>query len=176
MILVGPAGERLIGIGELVGVHGVRGQARFHPFNPDSSVLDSVREVFLVAKNETPRAGRLQDARPHGRVWLLTIEGVDSIDAANALRGTTIAVRESELPELEPGEFYWYQLLGLDVVDTEGRSIGSVSEILATPGSDVLVVIRDGKESMIPMVDGMIVEVDVGRRRIVVEPIAGLVD
>lgn len=176
MILVGPGGERLVGIGELVGVHGVRGQARLHPFNPDSSVLGSVHEVFLVPRNGSPRPGRLEQARPHGRVWLLSIDGVDSIDAANALRGTTVAVRESELPTLERGEFYWYQLVGLEVVDTKGGSLGSVSEILSTPGSDVLVASRDGKESMIPMVDGMIVEIDLARRRIVVEPIDGLVD
>ena len=176
MTLVGPDGERLVAIGELVGVHGVRGEARLRPFNPDSSVLGSVDEVFLARGDEPPRLCRVEQVRPHGRVWLLWVEGIRSIDAANALRGTTVAVRESELPALGPGEFYWYELVGLEVVDTEGRSIGSVSEILSTPGSDVLVAIRDGKESMIPMVDGLIVQVDLEHHRIIVEPIAGLVE
>lgn len=176
MTLVGPAGEHLVAIGELVGVHGVRGEARFRPFNPDSSVLGSVDRVFLLPNGEPPRPRRLERVRPHGRVWLLAIEGVDSLDAANALRGIAVAVCESELPTLERGEFYWYQLVGLEVVDTAGSLMGTVSEILPTRGSDVLVVKRDGKESMIPMVDRLIVEVDLAQRRIVVEPTAGLVE
>ncbi len=176
MILEGPDGERLVPIGELVGVHGVRGEARLRPYNPDSAVLASVDEIFVTRGGEPPRRVSLEHARAHGRVWLLAIDGVGSIDAANALRGSTVAVRESELPALEPGEFYFYKLVGLAVVDRQGRSLGAVSEIVSTPGSDVLVAVRDGKETMIPMVDDMIVEVDLESRKIVVEPIDGLVD
>lgn len=174
MILSGPDGERLVPIGELVGVHGVRGESRLRPFNPDSAVLANVDDVFLV-RGGIARRHALEHARPHARVWLLAIEGVDSIGAADALRGATVAVRESDLPALEPGEFYWYQLVGLEVVDTSGRPLGAVSEIVSTPGSDVLVAVHDGKECMIPMVDSMVVRVDLDRRQIVVEPVDGLV-
>ncbi len=176
MMLLGPAGERLIAVGKLAGAHGIRGEARLRLFNPQSSLLAEVREIFLTRGADPPRPAKLESARPHGGVWLVVIDGVASPEAARALSGTQVAVRESALPGLGSGEFYCYQLVGLEVVDDAGGPLGTVSEVFSTAANDVLVVTSPGRERLIPMIDRVVGEVDFDRRRIVVHRIEGLTD
>lgn len=173
---IGPDGERLLPVGELVGVHGIRGELRMRPFNADSTLVDEVEDLFLVDANGGSRSVRAERSRPHGTVWLLALEGVTTPERARALVGSRIAVRERELPELEPGQFYCFQLVGLDVVDAAGGALGKVAEVLSNPGNDVLVVRDARKERLFPMVDAVVRSVDVASRRIVVDPIDGLLD
>jgi 16S rRNA processing protein RimM len=175
-VVLGPDGERLVAIGELVGAHGVRGEARLRPFNPDSSVLGGVSEVFLLDSEAATRRLRLEHARPHGGVWLVTLEGLSTPEAARALQGSRLAVRERELPGLPTGQFYCYQLVGLEVFDDSGTRLGRVSEVLSTSGNDVLVVQGSGRERLIPMIDRTVREIDLEARRIVVHPLEGSLD
>jgi 16S rRNA processing protein RimM len=175
--LTAPDGEPLVAIGELVGVHGIRGEMRMRPFNADSTVLDDVDDVFLVGPDAKARLARSLRARPHGNVWLITLEGVTTPERGRELVGTRIAVREADLPDLEPGQFYCYQLVGLDVVLEGGERVGTVAEVLSLPGNDVLVVHGPSREErMIPMVDQVVRSVDLAQRTILVEPIDGLFD
>jgi len=167
-------GERLVVIGELVGAHGVRGEARLRPFNPDSSVLTEVGEVFVVGGALPARRLRLEHARPHGGVWLVALESLATPEAVRSLQGCRLAVRERDLPPLEPGQYYCYQLVGLEVVDDAGDPLGRVCEVLPTAANDVLVVRGEGKERLIPMVDRVVGAIDLAARRIVVHPIEGL--
>ncbi len=175
-VVVGPDDERLVAIGELAGPHGVRGAARLRPFNPDSSVLGEVSEVFLLHGEAATRRFRLAHARPHGGVWLVTLEGLSTPEAVRALQGGRLAVRERELPSLAAGQFYCYQLAGLEVFDDLGNPLGRVSEVLSTNGNDVLVVHDDGGERLIPMIDRAVREIDLDDRRIVVHLLEGLHD
>lgn len=176
MILLGPAGERLIAIGKLVGVHGLRGEGRLRLFNPRSSALEDVVEIFLARDAEPARLVRLERARPHGGVWLVVLEGITNPEAARELSGSQVAVRESDLPGLGSGEFYCYQLVGLEVVDDTGGPVGRVSEVLSTAANDILVVDFHGQERLIPMIDRVVAEIDLDRRRVVVRRIEGLID
>jgi 16S rRNA processing protein RimM len=168
------SGERLLLIGELTGTHGVRGEARLRPFNRDSEVLASVTDVFIVGFGGEVTKMTLENARPHGTVWLVALGDVSTPEAARRLARSRVAIRERDLPRLEAGQFYCYQLIGLDVVDGSGQRVGQVADVLATAANDVLVV-RDGAvERLIPMVDHMVADVDLDAARIVVTPVAGL--
>ena len=160
----------------MVGVHGLHGEARLRPFNPDSEVLADVSQIVLVDPSGATRVTRLESARPHGAVWLVRLDRISTPEAAQTLRGHRVAVRERDLSPVEDGQFYCYQLIGLQVVGEGGEAIGTVEDVLATAGNDVLVV-RDGsKERMIPMVDRLIGAIDLDRRTIVVHAIEGLLD
>jgi 16S rRNA processing protein RimM len=175
-VVLGPDGERLVAIGELAGPHGVRGAARLRPFNPRSSVLGEVSEVFLLHGEAATRRFRVEHARPHGGVWLVTLEGLNTPEAVRALQGSRLAVRERELPGLAAGQFYCYQLVGLEVFDDSGNPLGRVSEVLSTNGNDVLVVHDNGRERLIPMIDRTVREIDLDDGRIVVHLLEGLLD
>jgi 16S rRNA processing protein RimM len=175
-LLIAPDGERWVAVGELVGAHGIRGEARLRPFNPDSSVIAEVSEVALVPTQGPWEPKRVQRARPHGTRWLVQLNGVATLEAARSLAGRRVAVRERDLPALAAGQFYCYELIGLDVVDDLGESIGTVSGVLSGGGSDLLVVADGAQERLIPMVDRMVTAVDLDRRRIIVRPVPGLLD
>jgi 16S rRNA processing protein RimM len=175
-LLIGRDGARWVAVGELAGAHGVRGEARLRPFNPDSLVIGEVSEIMLVPAQGPWQRQRIDQARPHGPGWLVSLSGVTTPEAARALNGWRVAVRERDLPALGGGQYYCYELIGLEVVDSSGERIGTVSDVLAGGGNDLLVVNAGEKERLVPMVDRMVTAVDLARRRIVVHPVPGLFD
>jgi 16S rRNA processing protein RimM len=144
-------------------------------FNAESSALARIPEIFLLSRGNRPRPARVRGARPHQGLWLLTLEDVSARDDAELLRGFEVSIRETDLDPTAPGEFYHYQLIGLEVVDESGVRLGSVREVMATGASDVLILDGAG-EPMIPMVDEAIRSIDLGARRIVVRPPRGLLE
>jgi 16S rRNA processing protein RimM len=175
---------RLVALGEIVGTHGVRGLLRFHPYGPVSSLPPTDRPIFLTARPapgadpdlSTARSIVLTAARPHGNVVLLSVEDVDSIDAAAPLVGSTLALDEHDLPAPDPGEFYVYQLEGLDVVTNAGERLGTIDRSFSTGASEVLVVQGEGREYLIPMIADVVQSIDVPGGRVVIDPIPGLLD
>jgi 16S rRNA processing protein RimM len=163
-------------VGELAGAHGVRGEARFRSFNPDSSVIGEVSAVMLVPEQGPWQSKCVERARPHGPGWLVSLSGVTTPEAARALNRWCVAVREQDLPLLGGGQYYCYELIGLEVVDDSGELIGTVGDVLASGGNDLLVVNAGQKERLVPMVDRVVTDVDLARRRIVVHPVPGLFD
>ena len=86
------------------------------------------------------------------------------------MRGLTIAIERAELPPPEEGEYYWTDLIGLSVVNTQGETLGVVSELLATSAAnDVLVVRQDKTERLIPFVGAYVLEVDLPGKTIRVD-------
>jgi 16S rRNA processing protein RimM len=198
--------ERLVPLGEIVGTHGVAGLVRFHPYSDSAAALAAPCRVFLQnprsprraagltggarraatdasrpatsppAANDASRPLRLLSARPHGRVMLLRLADVATIEAATPLIGAVLAIAEADLPATGPGEFYVYQLEGFDVVTSGGDRLGTVDHLIPTGSNEVLVV-RDGaREHLIPVIADVVREVDLADRKIVIEPIEGLLD
>ncbi len=174
-------------LGEIVGTHGVGGLLRFHPYSDSPAALAASRFVYLQPREAVAAAGRVPEveprqswhllsARPHGRVVLLRFEDVTTIESATPLVGCVLSIPERELPATAPGEFYAYQLEGLDVVTCSGDHLGTVDHLIPTGSNEVLVV-RDGsRERLIPMIADVVRRVDLADHRIVIEPIAGLLD
>ena len=113
----------------------------------------------------------------HKGAGLLKLAGIDSIDAAKALRGKVICLPKDELPPLESGEFFLHDLVGLDVVDHNGDEIGSTEWILETGGTPVLIVTTpDGEEIMIPFSPDAVGEVSLEENRITLADLPGLLE
>jgi 16S rRNA processing protein RimM len=190
--------EQLVPLGEIVGTHGVGGLLRFRSYSAPADALGAPRTVSLQPKTarveprrkapmpapaasppadgRPPRSARLLSARPHGRVVLLQFDGVTTIEAATPFVGTVLSIPEGELPAPEPGEFYAYQLEGLEVVTRDGGHIGTVDHLFPTGSNEVLVV-RDGpREYLIPVIEDVVRTIDFAGRKVVIDPIEGLLD
>jgi 16S rRNA processing protein RimM len=107
---------------------------------------------------------------------LLKLCGIDDIESARDWVGSTVAVREEELEPLAQGQYYHYQVIGLEVFDTTGARIGTLKEIWSTPARELYVVAGLDKEHLIPAVKEMIAEVDLAAGRMIVDLPAGLLD
>ena len=120
----------------------------------------------------------VETGRVHSGRLLLRFEGVRDRTGAEALRNTLLIadVDPEELPEGED-EYYDHQLMDLDVVTTDGVTIGRISEITHLPAQDLFIVERpDGSEVMIPFVQEIVTEIDLEEQRAVIDPPPGLID
>lgn len=123
---------------------------------------------------------RIVRSRPHGGRHVVHAEGCASCDDAKKLRGAAFFVPADKLPPLSPGEYYRYQILGLEVYTEGGAHVGVITDIQATGANDVYEVsgTRDGKEWQvyIPAVDHVIRAVNIDEGRMIIRPLEGLLD
>jgi len=111
----------------------------------------------------------------NGRV-LLKFIGYDSIESGETLRNADICVPESEVVELDKGEYFDWQLAGCQVVTITNEQIGEVRELMRTGGTDLLVVQGEAKEYLIPFANAICVEVDIENKLIRIDPPDGLLE
>lgn len=115
-------------------------------------------------------------SRPHAEGILVRFEGVESPEQAGPLRNQPVFVSAADRPELPPGKYYHHQLIGLEVIEEQGSSLGHVKEILRTGANDVFVVEgAGGAELLLPVIESVIVRVGIAERMISVRVPDGLV-
>ena len=101
----------------------------------------------------------MEQGRPHGKGLVAKFEGVEDRNTAESMRNIDLVIAKTDLPELEAGEYYWHELVGLRVLGTEDELLGTVKAMLATGAHDVLVVTGSGgEERLIPFVADEIVQ------------------
>lgn len=167
--------DGIVPLGEIVTTHGIAGWLKLNPYNFESPLLSTLSDVILV-KDETRTAVQVESARPHRRQILLKLCGIDDIESARQWLGSTLSVPEEALATPGLGQYYHYQVIGLEVFDTNGARIGTLKEIWSTPASELYVVAGVDKEHLIPAVKEIIAEVDLAAGRMIVDPPAGLLD
>lgn len=169
------SGQDSIAVGRVVTTHGLRGELRVQLFNPDSTSIQAGGEITLRREHHESRH-RVLSIRPHKRVLLVILEGCGSIEDAEALVGSEVRVSKNALPPAGPDEIYHFELIGMRVVTTGGEELGTVAEVMA-PGSNDICVVRAGtREYLIPMIADVVKEVDRNARKLVIEPLPGLLE
>ncbi len=154
-------------VGHITGVQGLKGWVRvFSDTEPRENIVDYspwiLRTEGSVQTLEVK--GRLQ-----GRLVLATLAGIESREAAAELIGHKIYIRPEQLPELTKGEYYWSDLIGMQVESVQSETLGQVEDMMETGADDVMVVKGD-RQRLIPFVIGDIVkDVDLAGRRIIVD-------
>lgn len=154
-------------MGHVIAPFGVQGWIKVHPYTETNQALTDYGTWWL-GKSGTYNAYPVQEAKVHGSAVLAKLPGFDDRDAALLLRGMEVAVPRAELPKARRDEYYWTDLFGLKVVNTEGQTFGVVKTILATGANDVLVVSGD-RERLIPFLRQVIHSVDLESGTIQVE-------
>ena len=167
--------DEWVEIGVVARPHGLRGELKVLGVDDEMARFGQVREVQLVGRGGAVK-GRVRRFRSTGRQVLLQVVGVESREDADRLRGATVSVRRSEVPPLEEGAYYAFELVGCEVFTASGERVGVVSEIRDYPANDVLVVRRGGRELLIPLVEPVVAKVDIKGRRIDLKDIEGLLE
>jgi 16S rRNA processing protein RimM len=167
--------EPLVPLGEIVTTHGLDGWLKLKPFNPDTTALSSGVKVVLEAAGR-PASFEIEGSKPNKKQFLIKLCGVDGIDEAERWVGAKLFVSEEALDALEPGQYYHYQVVGFEVVQLNGESVGKITSIMSTPGGEIYVVRGPAKEHLIPAVKEIIEEVDFTAGKMVINPPPGLLD
>jgi 16S rRNA processing protein RimM len=159
-----------VAVGRITGIFGLRGELKCDPSSAGRTVFLAGAEL-RCARGADSWAIRLSAVRPHKGRLLLRIEGVEDAGSAAAYAGALLYTSRERIP-LAGGEYLDDDLVGCDVVGLDGTSYGTVEHVEHYPSSDMLVVVGH----LVPMVRAIVTEIDLGRRRIVIDPPAGLLD
>jgi 16S rRNA processing protein RimM len=167
--------EPYVPLGEIVATHGLAGWVRFNPLNPNSDTLSSGLEVYLDIAGVRSKYG-IETVQQHGKQLLIKLHGVDHIDRARLCVGAKLLVEDTALAALKEGEYYQYQVIGFEVVDTTGKKIGKLVSTLSTAAGELYVVEGSSGEHLIPAVKDIVERVDFIEKRIIIDPPEGLLD
>jgi 16S rRNA processing protein RimM len=154
-------------MGRIVGAFGIHGWAKVKAFTETPGGLGEY-EGWIVRTREGWRAMTLEDFEVHSKGPVAKLAGCEDRDAADALRGAEVAVRREALGEAEEGSLYWVDLIGLEVVNVGGESLGKVAELFEAGDTSVM-VLGGTKQVMIPFVPQYVKSVDREARRITVD-------
>jgi len=166
-------------VGRIADAWGIKGWFKVLPHSADPEALFSSRRWYLQPSEKGAKTFsgtallRVRDTKDHSGSIVASAQEVDDRNAAEALRGARIFVPRSSFPTAAQDEYYWVDLIGLEVVNREGLALGRVRELLSTGPQTVLVIgyEADGKaqERMIPFVSAYVDTVDVAGKRITVD-------
>lgn len=163
-----------IEIGWISRAHGLRGEVLVRLHNPESDLVSPGRQLLGTREGEERQLTVLA-ARTGRQGLLVAFDGVADRAAAEALRGHALKIDRDALPAPAEGEYYYADLEGFRVLDTDGGEVGRVVRVLATH-VDVLVVSDGAREHWIPFVEPIVGDIDETARTIIVDPPEGLLD
>jgi len=158
---------RIVVLGRISGTFGVKGWVRIHSYtDPPENIFEY--DEWLMSRGGEWALIELIDGRMTDKGVLVKLAGMETPEEARLYVGSEIGVPRSQLPATEPGEYYWSDLEGLEVLGSDGKLLGRVDHFRSTPGGDV-VVIRGKREHWVPFVKERIVKVDLAAGQIVLD-------
>jgi 16S rRNA processing protein RimM len=166
--------KELVPIGRVTKLHGVRGKIKVDYFGERSGQVPFYREVWIKEKPGRPKAYEILEVTPQPARLILQLKGVQNVDEALPLIGKEIYIRKESLPELPEDEFYWVEMIGMEVETEWGTRLGRIKEILPTGPHDVYVVQGKRKEVLLPAVESVIQGIDRQKRIVRVAWMEGL--
>jgi 16S rRNA processing protein RimM len=166
--------KNILSIGRIIKPHGVRGRVKVEYFGQDLRRLSLYREIFIEGEKGRPKTYEILEAVPQPPRLILRLRGIEKVEQAEPLTGKEIFVEKKALLELEEGEYYWMDLLGMRVETDEGKKIGEVREIFPTGANDVYVIEGKRREILLPATEEVIQSIDLKKRVMRVARMEGL--
>ena len=167
--------KEFLEVGQIVGTHGVRGEMRLNPWADSPEFLKQFKTLYFDNKGE--KSVRVLAARPHGNVVILKLDGVETVEAASAMRNKVMFIRRADA-NLSDGSYFIEELIGCTVIDADNESIcyGTLTDVSETGANDVWYIEKDGKEYLIPAIPSVVINVDVKENTVVIRPLKGIFD
>ena len=158
-----------IPVGRVTRTHGLKGELKFFPADQDYLIVQNDQQIRL---GET--TFKIKSIRGAKSPFIVKFEGVDSIEAAQSLSGQEVLVAKEDFESLLEGEYYRFEIEGLQAFDDTGKYYGVIEEIIATGSNDVYVVRGDGKEWLVPMIDSVVQNIDLEEGKLIFHCVEGL--
>jgi len=162
--------EHLV-IGQVVGTRGLRGELKIRVETQDPERFHLLDTVYL---GDEFAPFQVQHVRLHRNQVLLQLHGIEDIETAEDWRDAWVYIHVNDAIPLEEGEYYFYQLRGLAVINEEGEPLGTLVEILPTGANDVYVIKGNRGELLLPAIKDTILDVDLENRTMTVRIPDGL--
>ena len=162
-------------VGIIVGTHGLRGDLKIRPLPTGDIALKHAEQVFIRGDGEDFIPHLIVRITRHKKHFLLRLDGLQSLEAVRSFIGQSVWMSQDSLPVLADSRYYWHQLEGLEVVDSQYGTLGNVAGMFSTGAHDILEIKTPETEILIPAIPEFIVKIDEQSRQLIVQLPEGLV-
>lgn len=165
-------------VGQVRRPHGIRGEVRIEILTDYPERLVQ-HEYLCFAHPQSPddvACYPLESVRPHKGILLVKLAGVDDRDEAEELRGMLVQVPLEDAVPLEEGEYYYFQLIGMNVKTETGEWLGRVAEVIEGGAHDVYIIHGPQGEILLPAIEDVILKLDLEAREMVVHLLPGMLE
>lgn len=146
------------------------------PAGLPSASFKELKTVLLELPCGTSYEKTIANIKTLPKGLALKFEGIETPEDADLLRGASLKIDSDLIPPLPEGHYYYHEIIGLNVINMAGEVMGTISEILGQPSSDVYVVKSGDKEYLIPVVENFVKEINLNEGHVRVNPVEGLFD
>ena len=162
-------------IGQIVSTQGLKGEVRVYTYTDEIDRFDDLETFYLGKDLETK--WEVEKVRYKGNMVIMKIKGIDIVEDAEKLKNKFMYVSREESRDLEEGEFFISDMIGIDVYTIDGEHIGVLTEVLQYAANDVYVIKgAEDKEYLIPAIMKFVPTIDMKERKMIIDPIKGMLD
>ena len=163
-----------ITIGEIVKTRGLRGCMKVLSFVDTQDISAEFEFVYTQDNSGQKKLYNLRKIDISGKFLFVELDGIDDVDLAKTFVGCKIVIPGNMLKELPEGEYYWKDIIGLDVYSEEGKLLGQIESVFPTGSNDVYVCKGGEREILLPAIADVIKSIDIDRRVMNVKLMEGL--
>lgn len=170
--------EKFYNVGKILNTHGIRGEVKVLRITDFAERFDVGETVYVADHQDDLRAVIIDAHRVHKGFDLIRFEGLHNINDVEHLKGKYLKISQSQQSSLDEGEYYYHEIIGCEVYlrDTMEK-VGVIKEVFSPGANDVWVVKRAaGKDVLLPYIEDIIKQVDVPDKKVIIEPMEGLLD
>lgn len=165
--------ENLLLVGKVIRPHGLNGLLRIHSYAESVKTFQDGGTVLLKTGQGGLSEYKVISVNAHRNAYLMKLDGISSLEDAERYRGAEILISKNALRRESEDEYFWFELIGLEVFVDSGRFVGTLREIINTGSNDIYVVKEGDKEFLIPALHGVVLKIDLENKRMI---IAGNID
>ena len=167
--------QKRLEVGQIVNTFGIKGEVKVTPFTDDISRFDDLKKVYVKTRKDE-KLYKVEGARYHKNMVLVKFKGIDKVEEAETLRNSYLEVDRENAIDLQEGEYFIADLLGLEVITDEGNTLGKLEDIFNTGSNDIYVVKDElGKQILLPAISEVIKEINLEEKKILVHLLEGLI-
>jgi len=164
----------LIEIGRVVRSHGLTGRVKALSYLESTEMLHDLPGLYVGNSVQDAVFFSLVSAQTGKDFFILQLGGVDDRDAAERLRGSSVWISSEKIVKLPDGEYYWSEIIGLQVLTEEDQILGRIEAVFPTGSNDVYVCRGEGREILLPAIEEVVRKIDTERGVMVVRLLKGL--
>ena len=168
--------EKLLLVGKVIKPHGFKGLIRAWSYARAMGSFLHSETVFFRQGHQEPVELSVLEVKPHKSVFLLRIEGINTFDEADRYRGYDILVDKDNLTRSSDDEYFWFEIIDLEVYLDTGEYLGIIKEIIPTGSNDVYVVKQNDSEFLIPAIHEVVKKIDLDKGEMIISVMDGLLD
>ena len=157
-------------VGQIVNTHGIKGEVKVMVLTDDANNFKRYGKVLVKDEWKKIEGVKFQKDRV-----ILKLEGINDMNTAEEYKQQYLMVSREDEPELPDDMFYITDIIGSDVVDTEGNELGKIYDVIQTKNNDVY-WIRKPKELLIPVLEDIVLEINVEEKKVIIEPVRQWLD